>query len=258
VLNARVLCRPRPADWAWAELAVLSKRAVITHAGAARQAACPVVWDVLDYWLQPIQHDWPEAAFIAEVAALRQAAGIAGCIAATRAMAEAIGGVYVRHHCRVGLEPTPPRGPAQVVAYDGAARYLGAWAPALTKACTEAGLTFVINPPDLSTADVLVALRGEPWDGWVCRHWKSGVKYGNAIAAGRPVLTQSTAAFRELRPTGVAIESVTELPAALAEVTSPAVRLRAYRDGRARWQDFSLPYVAADYLTALHQLRKAA
>ncbi len=123
-------------------------------------------------------------------------------IGATQAQADAsaqfVTSAYLPHHGRPGLMPTPPRSVVQTVAYEGNPAYLGRWHGRLVTACHARGWQFVINPSTLSDADLLVAFRDGPWDGWMCREWKSGVKLVNALAAGRPMLTQASAAVREI------------------------------------------------------------
>jgi hypothetical protein len=146
------------------------------------------------------------------------------CLGATQAQADALAGDYLPHHSRPGLEPAPARRELRVVAYEGNTMYLGAWGPALAAACRARGWDFLVNPPDLRTADLVVAFRAGQWDGWACREWKSGVKIINALAAGRPCLTQWTAAAREIGAPGMAIETPAELGAALDACRPYAVR----------------------------------
>lgn len=198
-LGARVTTTPSRDDWAWAEVIVLVKHAGIVWGPHARLLTkAPIVWDVLDVWRQPEENQVPVKDLKRRILEVRDVIGATTLIGATEAMAEDLDGVYLPHHSRPGLVPTPPREHASVVAYEGTKKYLGGWARALGQSCADRGLTFVINPPDLSQADIIVAFRDGPWDGEVCRRWKSGVKVVNAIAAGRPILMQDCAAWHEL------------------------------------------------------------
>jgi hypothetical protein len=215
VLGARAVSVPSPADFAWADVVVLVKRAGATYAQQARAAGKPIVWDALDCWSQPAQNQVSE--HVARQILHNQIAVIkpALTIGATTAMADACGGVCLPHHSWSGLAPTAPRPAVQVVAYEGNALYLGRWKQWMTDACTARGWAFVVNPPDLSKADIIVGFRDREWDGWICREWKSGVKVVNAIAAGRPFISQPSAAVRELRPDGTIVESPEALSDAL-------------------------------------------
>jgi hypothetical protein len=249
----------QPDDWALADVVVLVKRAVEQHFEAAKRARRVLVWDVLDFWRQPMANDRTEADLVREVTQTARALGVQLLIGATRQMAQAIGGVYLPHHHRLGLTPTPPRPTVQVVGYEGSPRYLGAWRRQLEAACAARGLTFVVNPDDLAQVDVLVAFRDREWDGWACRHWKSGIKYVNAIAAGRPILTQPCAAVREIAPCGLPVEDPTDLGPALDRVSALEVRQAAYADGCRRARDFSIQTIAGQYRELLlEQLRRAS
>lgn len=252
-IGARVTTSPVDADWRWADLVVLIKRWGSQFASTAHHYGLPIVWDALDFWGQPAQNGLTEPAaraLLAQQIALIRPALVIG---ATEAMAKAAGGVYLPHHSWERLTPTPPREHVQTVAYQGGEVFLGQWAPALRKACERRGWTFVVNPSDLREADILVALRDGQWDGWMCREWKSGVKLANAVAAGRPIITHKSAAYREVQPIGCAISQIDELDDAFDEWTSPVARRVAANLYQSRVRDYALDTVAADYLAILQR-----
>lgn len=228
-LGARVTHEPTADDWQWAQVAILVKRAAPRH---RPPRPMPVIWDVLDCWAQPEENHLSALDHQENVAKVARETRATVLLGSTEAMATAIGGIYLPHHARIGLVPTSPRPRTTTVGYDGNARYLGAWRAALERACARMGLEFVVNPAHLSTVDVLVAFRDGKWDGWVCREWKSGVKYVNAIAAGRPVLTQACAAFDEIQPVGATVANRDGVERALEAVLDPQVRQQAYERGR--------------------------
>ncbi len=230
-LGARVTSDPTEADWQWAETVILVKRDGVKWAARARARQMPVVWDALDCWQQPLQNGLDEAS--------------------------ALGGVCIPHHGRFGLVPTPAREQMRVVGYDGSPAFLAEWAPAIERACAARGWMFVINPPDLSAVDVLVALRGGPWDGWMCREWKSGVKLANAILAGRPMLMQDTAAARELQPAGTIVYGVGDIPAALDAWRDYDRRAAVVEVSCARATEFTVEAAAARYVLILSTLTEA-
>ncbi len=216
-IGARVMTSPHQDDFAWADVVILIKRAGMQWAGAAQRAGKPIVWDAVDCWGQPHANSYGPSHALALVQAQITVIEPALTIGATEAMAEAIGGVYLPHHSREGLRLTPAREVVSCVGYDGNAAYLGRWRPAIEAECQRRGWTFVVNPADLSACDILVAFRDGPWDGWICREWKSGVKLVNAMAVGRPIITQVSAAFRELKPAGTVIANTSELAGAFDE-----------------------------------------
>lgn len=250
-MGARVTSTPRATDWAWADVVVLVKRAAITWAAEARRCGKPVVWDALDFWEQPEDNHKPMAEMITAARQIATDAGVTTVIGATQRMASDLGGVYLPHHCREGLTPQPMRAKAERVGYDGTKKYLGRWLKALEDACRRLGLTFVLHPERLSDVDVLVSFRDGKWDGPVCRAWKSGVKYVNAIAAGRPVLTLGDDAFYEMRPYGYVVSDTRDLIDRLADVVTQdprdTLRARAFEDGVRRGPLFTVEAVARDY-----------
>lgn len=254
-LGARVTSAPVAADWSWAHVAVLIKRFGARFAANAHAAGVPVVWDALDFWAQPGENSVDPARARALLDAQLVAIKPALTIGATQAMAEAAQGSYLPHHSWAGLVPTPPRAVVQRVAYQGNPTYLGRWQSALMAACTKRGWTFEINPATLADVDVLVALRDGPWDGWICREWKSGVKLVNALAAGRPVLTQLSAASRELLSCGGAIVQHDELDDMLGVTAHRSMRDLAYADGLQRATRFTVESIAERYHDILSHVR---
>lgn len=249
---------PTRADRSRADLVVLVKRAIETWGAIAAASGKQIVWDALDYWAQPQENALPMAAHIARALQLRDEAGVSLVICATQAMADDLGGVYLPHHSRPGLVATPVRKVAKVVAYEGTPKYLGSWRSALDTACATLGLTFVINPPNLADADLVVALRGERWDGEVCRRWKSGVKYVNAIAAGRPVITQPSAAWDEIQPPGRIVDHPAELETALRALVPADARHYCFAQAQVQAKRYTLAPVAKQYLDMLSTVARRA
>lgn len=259
-LGARYTSKPTARDWESSGLIVLVKRAAYRWATEASTCRAPLVWDVLDVWQQPAHNQRRPIEVALEIQAHAQVIGVRRLVGATRVMAAAIGGAYLSHHCRLGLQPTPPRRRAAVVAYDGSPRYLGSWTSAIERACARLGLRFVVNPSYLGDVDALVAFRGGEWDGEICRLWKSGVKYVNAIASGRPILTQPGAALDEIAPDGaIAINDQAELPDALEGLITLERRELAFEQGRSRARAFTVETVASEYRRLLAgAIRRAA
>lgn len=254
-IGARVTTSPVDADWRWADLVVLIKRWGSQFASTSHHYGLPIVWDALDFWGQPAQNALTETAaraLLAQQIALIRPALVIG---ATEAMAKAAGGVYLPHHSWEGLTPTPAREHVQTVAYQGGEVFLGQWAPALRKACERRGWTFVVNPPDLRQADILVALRDGQWDGWMCREWKSGVKLVNAIAAGRPIIVQDSAARHEIPASCVTIGEVSALDSALDYWSDREMRVDAAEYWPERASPYRLASVAEQFRAILESVR---
>lgn len=259
-LGARVTSTPSEADRRWADVVVLVKRAGLQWCQWVRQAGKPLVWDALDCWSQPAENRCHEAQarrlLMLQIATIQPTL----TIGATEAMAEAAHGVYLPHHSWAGLVPTPARETVTTVAYQGNPQYLGAWHGALRRACADRGWTFTVNPVDVSGADILVAFRDGPWDGWMCRQWKSGVKAVNAIAAGRPLMTQPSAAVDELPVIGSLIEAPSDLGDAFEEWADYAARDAVVRFCRGAAPSFAVDAVADQYRHLLGDIadRRAA
>jgi hypothetical protein len=88
----------------------------------------------------------------------------------------------------------------------------------------------------------------------MCQEWKSGVKIGNAMCAGRPIITQHSAAFRELAPIGSAIETEADLDRAFELWADVEQRATALNQTRA--EGLTLDRVAARYRRILMDVQK--
>lgn len=257
-IGARVTTDPKPSQWQWADVVVLVKRAAIRWADQARSVRVPVVWDALDFWRQPEDNGLSEAEMVESARQIAECAGVKLIIGATDRMARDLGGVCVPHHCRIGLQPSRDTARRGAVGYDGQKKYLGRWLPALETACYQLGMRFVVNPPSLHEVDVLVSFRDGPWDGWACREWKSGVKYVNAVVAGKPVLSQYSAALHEIKPVAYTLDRPELLVEALQHVTSEEARQDAHQMGLKRAASCSVDAVAKQYLSILTDVARRA
>lgn len=254
-LDARAVNVPSEADWRWADLVVLIKRAGPVFAAQAHRFGVPIVWDALDIWQQPADNGKDARASMLLLEHVIAAIKPALTIGATEMMAAAAGGVYIPHHSWQGLTPSPAHARVQVVGYEGNPVYLGSWRQALEAACQRRGWTFAVNPNDLRAVDLFVAFREGVWDGFMCRTWKSGVKVVNALAAGRPLLSQGSCAVREIQH-GTEVERVADLDVALDMVEPFSVRERCAREAVARATAYTLEAVAGRYRAILQDVRE--
>lgn len=251
-LGARVTSQPADDDLRWADVVVLIKRSVMVWAETVHHFGKPLVWDALDFWHQPGQNRLPDQDARQLLRAWMDRTRPTLVIGATQAMADAAGGVYLPHHARPGLQARPVKDAIDTVAYEGTRKYLGRWAQAIGSECRARGWQFLINPSDLSIADLVVAFRDREWDGGICREWKSGVKIVNAMAMGRPIITQRSAAFGELAPIGTAVETDDQLARAFDLYADRDQRASACAQSRA--DALALDRVAARYRLILRDV----
>lgn len=250
-LGARVRSEPHLGDLLWADVVVLIKRAGPMWAAEVQQAGKPIIWDALDYWKQPDENAWEwyqaEGNLLDHLIRIKPAIWIG----ATETMADSQDGIYLPHHARPGLKPRPVRDRIEIVAYEGTRKYLGRWGKAITDECERRGWIFVINPLDLSVADLIVAFRDGEHDGWMCREWKSGVKLVNAMAAGRPIITQPSSAMCEINPDGTVIDDLSHLSSAFDLWSDRAMREGVARASVSKVRPYLLPDLAARYRVLL-------
>lgn len=257
-LGARVTTMPSDDDWRWADIVVLVKRAGAAFAALAHRFDVPIVWDAVDFWRQPAENGVSPDQAVALARGAMDSIKPALVIGATQAMADAIGGVYLPHHSWAGLVPTPPRETVKVVGYQGGVVYLGRWKAVLEQECARRDWTFVINPTDLSAVDILVAFRDGMWDGWICEEWKSGVKVVNAVAAGRPIITQSTAAMREIGAAGTTVSGPELWSVGLDHWSDYGHRVEAYERAQSLAPAYQIEQIAAQYRLVLESVQVAA
>lgn len=257
-LGARVTSKPSSDDWQWAELVVLVKHAAEQFGEEAAKSGARIIWDVLDWWKQPEENQRAIADVLQEILALQKRFHIDRLIGATQAMADEIGGVYVPHHSRPGLVEAPVREQIKVIAYEGTPKYLGPWKHACEQVAAAIGATFVINPKRLSDADLVVAFRGGKWDGAICRRWKSGVKIANAIAVGRPIITQRSEAFFEINPCGAMVTEPADLPCMVDLFLSGHARRDVLRRSYEIAPDFTLDTTVRRYRHLFDQIMRRA
>ncbi len=256
-IGARISAQPSDDDVRWADVVVLIKRAGAVWASFVHRFDKPIVWDALDFWAQPQENGLSESQARAMLQAHIRVIRPSLVIGATEAMAQAAGGVYLPHHSRPGLTPAPARDVVTTVGYEGTRKYLGRWGHAVQKECDRRGWRFVINPPDLRECDILVAFRDGEWDGWMCREWKSGVKMVNAGVAGRPIISDESAARREILPHGCVIGSPDDIWDAF-ELWAPLdKRQSAVVGGEDSAYAYSLGAIAREYRQILQGVAKA-
>lgn len=182
------------------DIAVLVKRPPAGLLERLHTAKVPVVWDIVDAWPQPHGNDWDRAACLAWLRQTVDAMRPAALVAATEQMARdceefGLPLIALRHHARPKQEINPIRERVRRVGYEGSPHYLGPWRPSMERACKARGWEFIVNPPQLSDLDIVVALREA--QGYAAREWKSGVKLANAQGSGTPCILSRAAGYTE-------------------------------------------------------------
>lgn len=156
-----------------------------------------VVWDVVDAWPQPAGNRWPAAEAIKFIKARAKQLGADQIVCATRCMQDDLRGDFtLYHHHWPGAEPIKIRHTVKNVVYEGSPKYLERWMKPILAQCEARGWNFLINAP-LSSADIVLALRGGEWAGYAPHHWKSNVKLANAQGYGIPCVLNSERGYVE-------------------------------------------------------------
>lgn len=173
-----------------ADIVVVVKRA--TPELLSRLGMKPVVLDVVDPWPQPTGNCWDRVAMTTWLRAhvLRHSPVAAVCTtdAMARAMPEGLQTLVLPHHARPDQQINPVRRTVQAVGYQGSSRYLDGWRQQIEAECSRRGWMFVVNPVEMASLDIVLAVRGGIWRGWATDNYKSNVKLANAQATGTPII----------------------------------------------------------------------
>lgn len=156
-------------------------------------------WDLVDFYPQPESYQWDKAGAVAWVRKKITDLSPAAIIWPNQRMREdcdtGLPGLVLPHHHRIGIQANPIREQVCKVGYEGHHSYLGKWEGILREECRRRGWEFVINPPQLADLDIVTAFRHR--GGYVCKHWKSGIKAQNAYASGTPLVCQPESGYLE-------------------------------------------------------------
>jgi len=171
------------------DVAVIVKRPRLDLLERLRQRGIPIIWDIVDAWPQPHGNLWSRGECVdwlqKEVNTIKPQA----LVAATQAMADdcksfGLPVLPLPHHARPGQPLNPIRPSVLKVGYEGGLQYIGGWTPVLEKECGKRGWGLSLNPQELASVDIVLAVRDQK--GYAARHWKSGVKLANAQGSGTP------------------------------------------------------------------------
>lgn len=183
------------------DLAIVVKRTPDAVIEALRAERRRWVLDVVDFYPQPLSSAWSQAEAVRwvrdRVAALRPTALIWPNKRMADDCAIDLPSTVLYHHHRPQIALNPIRERVRTVGYEGAPAYLAGWQRAVECECLRRGWQFVANPTRLADLDIVLAVRGGAWDGYVPAHWKSNVKLANAHGSGTPFVGQAEQGYLE-------------------------------------------------------------
>lgn len=225
-LGAKVLPHATVADLKAADAVLVVKRVPETLLAALNRAGRPWAYDIVDAYPQPMCSTWNRKQAIAWVKDYARQLRPDAIIWPTAAMRDDCGaGEVIYHHHRPGLARNPIRPNLETIGYEGSARYLEGWHKAIDRECQARGMQFLLNPRRLADVDVVLAVRGGAWRGYVQENWKSNVKLANAHASGTPFIGVRERGYEETA-TGAELwaDHPGELGRALDRLEAQAVR----------------------------------
>lgn len=200
-LGAKVKPFANGSDFFDCDLAVVVKRTPEEIVEPLRKSGKPWVFDIVDCYPQPLASDWTRDQAIGWVRKKLEYLKPNGVVWPTQRMRSdcdiGLPGIVLPHHHRPNIKVNPIREKIQWVGYEGRAEYLAEWLPILQEECSKRGWRFTTKPAHLADLDVVVALRGGHWNGYVQRHWKSNVKLANAHGSGTPFMGQLEDGYTE-------------------------------------------------------------
>lgn len=200
-LGAQVKPRATIEDCKRADIIVAVKRQRPELIAAINASRKPWVLDIVDAYPQPMCTHWSREQAIDWAQSLIGKLRPTGVIWPNQRMRDdcdtGIPEVVIYHHCRPGITVNPLREQVSTVAYEGSPSYLGEWLDPVVSACGARGWNFIVNPPSLSDADIVLACRGSAHNGYVQKHWKSNVKLANAHGSGTPFIGPKECGYLE-------------------------------------------------------------
>lgn len=238
------------------DLVVVVKRVSAQLLSDLRAAGTPWVLDVVDFYPQPIACSWTrdEAAKWVRQSIVRM--WPTAVIWPNHQMSlDCMGNLpssVLYHHHRPGIALNPIREQVKVIGYEGCPAYLGEWHPFLREECARRGWKFLINPESLADLDIVVAVRGSQFTGYVPSRWKSNVKLANAMGSGTPFVGNREMGYLETaRGHQQWADNKAEMQLALDALTPYEARLKAREGISSR---YSVDDAARDLMGFLHGL----
>lgn len=171
---------------------ILVKRPVPALMDVLRKRTCPLIWDIVDSWPQPIGNEWSKGLAMHWLRETLNQIRPEGIIAPTDAMRRDLQEVttvpvlWLPHHARPGFHRHKTRDKIQAIGYEGGTNYLEGYMQRILEECGRRDWAFLVNPMDYHAMDIVLAVRG--CSGYAPTHWKSNVKLANAQANGMPII----------------------------------------------------------------------
>jgi hypothetical protein len=222
-----------------------------------RQQRKTWVFDVVDFYPQPACTVWSRNEAIAwvkaQIAALQPTAVVWPNQCMMSDCSDGRPGFVLYHHHRPGLQPISVAPTMRTLAYEGAAAYLGKWSNVLRDVCKARDIVFEVNPRSLCMADAVVAMRDEPYCGYVQSHWKSNVKLANAHAIGATFIGQPECGYKETAA-GAELWVRTKDDVHDALLVAASAQFRQTMQAKAVTKTYSVDQAAKDLRGFLHGL----
>lgn len=198
-LGARAVAMASVEDCRAADVIVVVKRVPEQLLLNIRKSGRPWVYDIVDAYPQPKCTAWVKD--VAQAWLKEHLRGLRPdfVIWPNERMQEDAGGrgAVIYHHHRPEIKVNPIRERIWTIGYEGAAAYLEGWREAIEMECRARGARFLLNPERMADVDVVLALRGKAWNGYVQQNWKSQVKLANAHGSGTPFIGAPEAGYLE-------------------------------------------------------------
>lgn len=212
------------------DLAVVVKRPRSDLVYRLHQVNVPIIWDIVDAWPQPLGNNWDRSQCIGWLKSELRTFRPKAVVAATEAMAIdcdfGLPVLTLPHHARPKQRINPIREKVTTVGYEGGENYLGRWRSWFELECKRRGWKFVVNPPELASLDIVVAVREAT--GYAARHWKSNVKLANAQGSRTPCVMMRESGYLETASGGERwADTQAEFIAAFDELTDIGARRAA-------------------------------
>lgn len=255
-LGARVKAMATLEDCRGVDLVVVVKRIPEQLLIAIRKSGRPWVYDIVDAYPQPRCSSWKQGVAQAWLDEHLRVLRPDFVIWPNERMQQdhGGGGAVVYHHHRPQIDVNPIRERIKLIGYEGAPAYLEGWFQAIEDECRRRGARFVVNPERLADVDVILALRGKGWNGYVQQNWKSNVKLANAHGSGTPFIGAPECGYAE---TACGAEHWAAAPADLGIALDWLESQNARREISARFLKaaFSIDHAAERYRGVLCGLR---
>jgi len=180
------------------DIIVAVKRLTPDFLANIRRSGKPWIWDIVDFYPQPLCSGWSRAQAISWVQDQLAFAKPDGVIFPNRRMRDEIvyNGVTIYHHARPNAEINPIRKDIKIIGYEGSEKFIAQWREIIVRQCSLRGWQFRVGMP-LNEADIVLAVRDDVHAGYAQRRWKSNVKLANAHATGTPFIGMVESSYLE-------------------------------------------------------------